>query len=280
MKTPGVAAEAGKLPQAVVARMAPEEAIALLPVAIANEPLPVTFLTEFGRVPGPGRGAHPGRHPPPDPRGAGRAARRRSARRSSSRPAASEMDAHRQLASFYGRSHRPASVRERFLHLVAGESWRAASDLLAQSGRVILSLGYSAALREALVHMTLGMPPGAGRMRALRVEAELLRYHSEFTEAVQVLRRAISDAADDERLVGECLLEISELYVKLRQLDDARRVLSRRPGCSAPHEPAAGPDPVRRGPPGRGRGAHPGPVDVQRGVPGRQAGPPPRARPR
>jgi tetratricopeptide (TPR) repeat protein len=234
VKTPGVAAEAGKLPQAVVARMANEEAAALLPVAIANEPLPVTFLTEFGGIP-PARVAeltqvgilHPTRE--------GRVELLESIRKALIIKVGDlEMEAHRQLASFYGRSHRAPAVRERFLHLVAGESWRAASDLLGQSSGVILSLGYSLALREALVHMVLGMPPGGGRMRALRVEAQLLRYHSEYTEAIQVLRRAIVDAGDDEKVVAECLLEISELYVRLRQVDDAKGVLEEARALGTP----------------------------------------------
>jgi tetratricopeptide (TPR) repeat protein/DNA-binding MarR family transcriptional regulator len=225
VEAPGVEAEPGKLPQAVVARMAADEAKALLPVAIANEPLPVTFLTEFGGV-SPTRVAeltqigilHPTRE--------GRVELLEAIRKALIIKAGDyEVEAHRQLASFYGRSHRPAAVRERLIHLVAGESWRAASDLLAQSSRVVLSQGYSAALREALVHMALAMPVGPGRIRALRVEAELLRYHSEYAEAIQVLRRAIADAEADERLIAECLLEIGELHVRLRQIDDARGVL-------------------------------------------------------
>jgi tetratricopeptide (TPR) repeat protein len=225
VKTPGAEAEPAKLPEAVVARMSRPEVVALLPVALANEPLPVTFLTEFGGVPqarvveltqvGILHLTHEGRVELLE------AIRKALILRAGD----SEVAAHRQLASFYARSHRPPSVRERFLHLVAGESWRAASEVLAQSGRVILSLGYSSTLRQALVHMSLGMPAGPGRIRALRTEAELLRYHSDFTEAIQVLRRMISDAAGDDRLVAECLLEISQIYTRQRQIEEATRAV-------------------------------------------------------
>jgi hypothetical protein len=134
-----------------------------------------------------------------------------------------EREAHSSLAVFYSRSHRPEAVRERFLHLVEAESWKLASQLLARQEREILRLGYSETVRNAMRHLSTVLPPGQARARVLTTEADLLRGHSDYSEAIVTLRRAMSEAETDTRLVCECLLSIVDLYVRLRQLDQAEK---------------------------------------------------------
>lgn len=69
------------------------------------------------------------------------------------------------------------------------------------------------------------MAKGAPRVRALRVEAVLLRAHSDYPEAILSLRRAIDESENDPKVAAECLHLIVELYVRLRQLEDADRTL-------------------------------------------------------
>ncbi|HWX24733.1 MAG TPA: hypothetical protein VN083_06795, partial [Vicinamibacteria bacterium] len=137
-----------------------------------------------------------------------------------------ERKAHLTLAAYYGRSHRPDSVRERFLHFVAGEAWRDASQILIRQEKTLLSLGYSDPLRNALRHLTLAMPRGAPRVRALRVEAAILRLHSEYAESILSLRRAFVEAEGDSKTEADCLLLIVELYVRMRQIEEAERAFS------------------------------------------------------
>jgi len=233
--TPGVEATVNVLPAAVVRRLTKDEVGALLPIALANEPMPETLITAEGSVPAEriGQWVQAGilyRA------GEGRVeliqvVRAALVARVSSRE---EREAHVALANFYGRSHRPESVRERFLHLVAAEEWKAADQLLVHHERKLLALGYSDTLRTALRHLTLAAPKGAPRIRALRSEAELLRLHSEYAEAILSLRRAIVESDHDPRIEAECLHQILELYVRLRQVDDATTAYQDALKCAPP----------------------------------------------
>lgn len=228
---PGLDASPSTLPAAVVDRLPLEEAIGLLPIAISHEPLPVSFIRDSSGIPGERleelrrmgilqstveghlellqvvRAALVGRLGPIE-----------------------EREAHLRLAAYYGRSHRPESVRERFHHLAAGEQWDEAVQLLARHERPLLALGYSDAFRNALNHMTLAMPPGAHRVRALRVEAMVLRSHSEYPESILAFRRAILEAAGDARIESECLHQIVDLYVRLHQVAEAEHALDEARG--------------------------------------------------
>ncbi|MCI4334002.1 MAG: hypothetical protein L3K01_09855, partial [Thermoplasmata archaeon] len=219
------------LPAAVVDRLPLEEAVGLLPIAISHEPLPVSFVRDSSGIPGERleelrrmgilqstveghlellqvvRAALVGRLGPVE-----------------------EREAHLRLAAYYGRSHRPESVRERFHHLAAGEQWDEAVQVLARHERPLLALGYSDAFRNALNHMTLAMPPGAHRVRALRVEAMVLRSHSEYPESILAFRRAILEAAGDARIESECLHQIVDLYVRLHQVAEAEHALDEARG--------------------------------------------------
>ncbi|HEV2519167.1 MAG TPA: hypothetical protein VGX00_00900 [Thermoplasmata archaeon] len=225
VQNPGVEARPSTLPDAVVAKMPPTEIADLLPVALANAPLPLSFLSEFGQM-DRDRIDELVRIGILHPTGEGRVEILEAIRKALiNRAGPLDLEAHRTLASYYGRSHRSDMVRERFLHLVAGEDWRSAAEILTHDERKILSLGYSDALRNALNHMTLAMPLGPGRLRALQVEAELLRAHSEYSEAILLLRRASADSGEDKRTRAECQLKIVELQIRLRQLEGARTTL-------------------------------------------------------
>ena len=221
---PGVEADAAHLPGAVVKRLPQSEVSAMLPAALANEPLPITFLSD-------GQGLSILRINELVRMGIlhrtlqGRVEILQVVRAAllGRIGTADERLAHLQLAQFYARSRRPEAVRERFLHLVDGESWKAAADLLSQQERTILRLGYSETLRNALRHLTTVLPRGQSKVRVLIIEAALLRHHSDYSEGVLSLRRAIAEAHDDPRIAGECLLTISDLHVRLRQLSEARK---------------------------------------------------------
>ncbi len=229
VQNPGVEANFTTLPDAVIAKMPASEIADLLPIALANAPLPLSFPQEFGKMERE-RVDELVRIGILHPTGEGRVELLEAIRRALiNRAGPLDVQAHRTLAQFYGRSHRPEAVRERFLHLVAGEEWRAATELLARDERTnerkILSLGYSDALRNALNHMTLAMPQGPGRLRALLVGADLLRNHSENSEAILLLRRAVADAGEDPRLRAECHLRISELQLRQHQVESAREAV-------------------------------------------------------
>jgi DNA-binding MarR family transcriptional regulator len=223
VSNPEVEADAATLPSAILRRLPAEEVRAMLPVVLANEPLPVSFVGESGRL-SPGRIAdliHTGiLHKTLQ----GRVEVLQVVRDAvMSRVGPSdEREAHARLAVFYSRSRRPESVRERFLHLVEAESWKPAAQLLARQEREILRLGYSETLRNAMRHLATVLPPGQARARVLTTEADLLRAHSDYSEAIVALRRAMSEGEADPRLVCECQLTIVDLYVRLRQLDQAQ----------------------------------------------------------
>ncbi|HXQ48403.1 MAG TPA: AAA family ATPase [Thermoplasmata archaeon] len=225
--TPNVEATASALPAAVVERLPLEELIGLIPIALANEPIPISFVVENAGIAstrldqlvqiGLLQKTHQGRVEVLQVV--------RGALLTKVGPL-EERAGHLTLAAYYGRSHRPESVRERFLHLVSAEAWRLSTHLLDKQERTLLSLGYSDQLRNALRHLTLAMPRGKGRVLALRVEATLLRLHSEFSEAILSLRRAISEAEGDSRFQAECVCQIVELCVRLGQLEEADRELA------------------------------------------------------
>jgi DNA-binding MarR family transcriptional regulator len=223
VSNPEIQADPDTLPEAVIKRLPVTEIQAVLPAALANEPLPTTFLTDESGLSLPRlqelsrmgivhktlqdrvevlqvvRGAILSRVTP-----------------------AEEREAHLLLARFYGRSHRPETLRERFLHLVEGEDWKSASHLLDEQQRVVLRLGYSETLRSALRHLSGALPRGPARLRVLMIEASLLRAHSDYAEAVQTLRRAASESEADPKASCEALLGIVDLYIRLAQVDLAR----------------------------------------------------------
>jgi tetratricopeptide (TPR) repeat protein/DNA-binding MarR family transcriptional regulator len=224
VSNPGVEADAASLPGKVVARLSMDDLRAVLPVALSNEPLPPEFITEGSPLPSSRvselvrmgvlqramrgrvevlqvvRGALLARVSPAD-----------------------ERAAHLALAEFYSGSHRPEAIRERFLHLVEGEAWKPASQLLAQQERTLLALGYSEALRTALRHLSTALPRSSAKVRVLQVEAALLRHHSDYAEAIGALQRAIAESNEDPKATCESLLAIVDLRLRLHQLEDALR---------------------------------------------------------
>jgi tetratricopeptide (TPR) repeat protein/DNA-binding MarR family transcriptional regulator len=223
VSNPDVEADAATLPTAILKRLPPEEVRAILSVVLANEPLPISFVAELGEV-SSGRISdliHTGLlHKTLQ----GRVEVLQVVREAvlARVGTADEREAHSRLAVFYSRSHRPEAVRERFLHLVEAESWKLAGQLLDRQERVILRLGYSQAVRNAMRHLVTGLPSGQSRARVLTTEADLLRAHSDYSEAIVALQRAISEGESDSRLVCESLLSIVDLHLRLRQLDQAK----------------------------------------------------------
>lgn len=223
---PDVEATAKQLPAAIVDRLSRDEHLGLLPLALANEPLPASFILEASGLPGVRveqlvrtgvlQGSVQGRLE------LLQVVRTVLLNRVSP---AEERAAHLKLAAYYGRSHRPEAVRERFLHLVEGEAWRLAVQLLTHQERTLLSLGYADSLRASFRHLTIALPKGPNRVRAFRLEAAILRAHSEYGEAINSLRRAIADAEGDGRIQSECLMAIVELYTRMRQLPEAQRAM-------------------------------------------------------
>jgi tetratricopeptide (TPR) repeat protein/DNA-binding MarR family transcriptional regulator len=224
---PGVEATPAQLPAAAVDRLTDRELSAIVPIALANEPLPISFVLETS--------------------GEEEAALNRLVRGgilqrtlegrveilqvvrnaiSARIKPAQEKDAHLKLALFYGRSRRPEAVRERFLHLVAAEDWHGAAPILSNQETTLLALGYSDAFRNAVRQLASALPKGAARIRALQFEARVLRMHSEYSEALLRLRRAMDEAQGDRRTEAECLLQMVELHVRMQQLPDAEALLA------------------------------------------------------
>jgi tetratricopeptide (TPR) repeat protein/DNA-binding MarR family transcriptional regulator len=222
VSNPEVEADAATLPGRVVGQLPIEEVRALLPIALSNEPLPIAFIGESASLPTPRlneiirmgilQKTLQGRMEIPQVV--------RTAIFSRVVPE-DEREAHLQLAEYYSGSHRPEAVRERFLHLVDGESWKVASQLLVQQERTLLGLGYSEALRGAFRHLSTALPQGPGKVRVLLAEATLLRHHSDYSEAINTLRRAISVSNDEPKVTCEALLSIVDLLARLRQVDEA-----------------------------------------------------------
>ncbi|MGD0588508.1 MAG: ATP-binding protein [Thermoplasmata archaeon] len=224
VSNPDVEADASTLPTAVVARLTPEDVRAVLPVALANEPVPLAFASDF-------EGTPLERLMELEKMGVlhrtlqGRVEVLQVVKTALLARAASPdvREAHSRLAQYYSRSHRPDAVRERFLHLVEGEFWKAAAQLLTQQETTLLRLGYSETLRTALRHLSNVLPRGPLRVRVLQVEATLFRLHSDYSDAISTLRRAISESDEEPRTVGECLLSIAELYIRLHQVGEAQK---------------------------------------------------------
>lgn len=226
VSNPDIHTDAARLPEAVVKRLPASEIRAILPAAIANEPLPESFLAEDS-------GLTPARLDDLVRMGILHRGLQdrievlqvvRSALLARVGPG-DERAAHLQLARFYGRSHRPEALRERFLHFVDGEDWKSASHLLDEQQRTVLRLGYSETLRGSLRHLATALPRGPTRVRVLVVEAALLRAHSDYLEAMQTLQRAIADSQGDKRVECECRLSIAEIHFRLAQVEQAKHEL-------------------------------------------------------
>ncbi|MCI4353718.1 MAG: AAA family ATPase [Thermoplasmata archaeon] len=224
--TPGVEASSATLPSVVVSRLTEPQVRGLLPIALANEPLPLAWITETSEltVTGLTEFTQSGLL---QKSGGNRVEMLQVVRNAllDRAEASWEREARLQLALFYGRSHRPDALRERFLHLVAAEAWKQSLDVLGRQQKALLSLGYSDHLRNALRRLTMGLSSGPGRIKVLRAEANILHLHSQHAEAVLALRQAVAEAQGDERLTGECLLEMVEPQIRMRQIDEAARTL-------------------------------------------------------
>jgi tetratricopeptide (TPR) repeat protein/DNA-binding MarR family transcriptional regulator len=236
MAVPGEGAvPASGLADAAVGRLTADEVEALLPLSLANEPLPRAFLLDSNRI-AAGRVQELVGHGIVQPASEGRVEILQAVRGALiARVGAAELrQAHRELARFYGRSHRIEAIRERFLHLVSGEAWREAGELLSRSESSLVASGYSEALRQALEQVMLSSPSETVRVMALRAEGHQLRVHGDYTEAVTRLRRAAA-ASRDPRVSVECLLGTVELHSRLRQTKEARQAVdeARRIGASS-----------------------------------------------
>jgi tetratricopeptide (TPR) repeat protein/DNA-binding MarR family transcriptional regulator len=222
VQNPDVSGPASALPSGVLRRLPPGELRSMLPLAIANEPLPQSFLADGGDL-SPARILELTRMGVLHRTLQGQVEILQVVRQAllnQARPS-EEIAAHLRLASYYARSHRPDSVRQRLLHLVSGEAWKPAVQLLTQQDKVLLSLGYSDALRTSLRHLATVLPRGSARLRALNVEIRLLRQHSNYADAVAALRRAIDEAEGDPAVTCQCLLSIVDLLIRLRQIPEA-----------------------------------------------------------
>jgi tetratricopeptide (TPR) repeat protein/DNA-binding MarR family transcriptional regulator len=220
--TAEVPADAAMLPTAVVKRLSLAEVRAILPAALANEPLPAHLITEDSGL-SPERLLDLSRmgilhRPSAEQVEVLQVVREAVLGRAA--PAA-EREARLQLARYYGRSHRPEAVRERFLHLVGGEDWKGASHLLDAQQRVVLRLGYSETLHAAVRRLAAALPHGPARVRVLQVEASMLRHHSDYAGAIASLRRAISEATGDARTICEFLLSIVDLHIRMGDVSQA-----------------------------------------------------------
>ncbi len=222
---PDVVADVSTLPAAILKKLPPDDLSAILPAALASEPVPASFvleqagftaerLDELARMGLLQRTTH-------DRVEVLQVVR--TAIIAFVKPAA-EREAHLQLARYYGRSHRPEALRERFLHMVAGEDWRGASSLLDEQQRVVLRLGFSDQLRVALRQLANALAHGPAKVRVLFVEAALLRHHSDYAESIVSLRRVIAESDGDPRTCCEALLAIVELHLRLSSLDEAEVV--------------------------------------------------------
>jgi tetratricopeptide (TPR) repeat protein/DNA-binding MarR family transcriptional regulator len=225
---PEAASQAYELPSIVVSQLKAPELRAILPAVVANEPIPAQFILE-DRVLSPERikdlatvgilqlGLHDRVEVLQTIRGAVLARVEPG----------DERIAHRRLARFYGRSHRPETLRERFLHLVAGEEWKVAAELVRTHERELLRLGYSDVLRGAIRTLVTALPAGPAKVRAYLVEGTLLRQHANYAEAVLSYRRAMAQAGTDDRVRREALLAIVDLEIRLGQVETAEQEFRR-----------------------------------------------------
>jgi DNA-binding MarR family transcriptional regulator/tetratricopeptide (TPR) repeat protein len=227
VSNPEIEADAATLPSRVVDRLTLEELRAMLPIALSNEPIPIAFVTDSGALSqaqltevlrmGIVQKSQQGRLEILQVVRAAMLARVTPT---------DERAAHLVLADFYARSHRPESVRERLLHLVGAEAWRAAAQLVVQQDRTLLGLGYSEALRNALRHLATALPRGIPKVRVLQAEAAMLRHHSDYGDSIAVLRRVVTEAHGDPKIACDALLSTVELRIRLRQVDEAAQAYS------------------------------------------------------
>jgi tetratricopeptide (TPR) repeat protein/DNA-binding MarR family transcriptional regulator len=222
VSNPDVEADAATLPGRVVERLSSEDIRALLPIALSNEPLPVAFITD-SQILSSARLNEVIRMGIVQKSSQGRLEILQVVRTAllSRVGPTDERAAHLQLADFYSGSRRPESVRERFLHMVEGELWKPASQLLLKQESTLRELGYSEALRAAFRHLSTALPQGPAKVRVLLAEATLLRHHSDYGEAINTLRRAISESDEDPKVTEEALLSIVDLLIRLHQVDEA-----------------------------------------------------------
>ena len=223
ISNPELEATAAQLPIRVIERLPLVEAQALLSIALSNEPMPATFMAgpgEFSQT----RLAELIKMGLLQRALQGRVEVLQVVRTAlTSRLGSSEVRAaHLKLAAFYARSHRPEAIRERFLHLVQGESWKDAAQLLMRQQRILLGLGYSEHLRNSLRRLSAALPRSPAKVRTLEAEATLLRHHSDHSESIVVLRRAISESNDDQRTTAEASMRIVELYIRIGDFESAR----------------------------------------------------------
>jgi len=222
VSNPGVEADAATLPGRVVERLSMEDVRALLPVAVANEPLPLRFVSESTGM-SQARLEETIRIGVVQKTAQGRVEILQVVRaallgRVSSQD---EKAAHLTLSDFYAGSRQPEAIRERFLHLVAAEAWRVAAQVLVQQERNVLSLGYSETLRDALRKLSLALPRSPNRVKVLLIEGTILRHHSDYEDAIRTVRQAIEDSRGEPKVTCEGLLTIVELLTRLRRVDEA-----------------------------------------------------------
>jgi DNA-binding MarR family transcriptional regulator len=222
------------LPSVVVGQLNQAELRAIVPAAVASEPLPAAFLLED-------RALTPDRLKQLAKIGILQVGLRDSVEVLQTIKSAvlarvepgDERAAHLRLAQFYGRSHRPETLRERFLHLVAGEQWKVAADLLHRHERELMRLGYSDVLRGAIRTLVTALPAGPAKVKTYLTEATMLRQHADYNDAILSLRRAITHAPNDDHIAREALLGIVELEIRLGQLDLAEQEFARSEQISA-----------------------------------------------
>ncbi len=223
----------GNLPSLIVGRLSEMDLEGLLSIAASNEPMPHSFLQETG-------GLRTERITELVNQGlVQRATEGRLEVLQSVRAAilarvtvTQVRAAHLALARYYGRSHRTEAVRERFLHLISGQSWRLAGELLTHQESFLLASGYSDAVRNGLAQLTVSSTQEAIRVRALRTQAQLLRVHSEWTEAIACLENAVTESRKDPRAQAECLLSMVEPQCRLQRIEEAQGALDRARGMA------------------------------------------------
>jgi tetratricopeptide (TPR) repeat protein/DNA-binding MarR family transcriptional regulator len=219
---PHVDATPGDLPLEIVRQLSAADLRGIVPAALANEPLPSGFLMEETGLSAV-RLAELVRMGILHQRGNDRVEVLEVVRRAVLGRVAPEDEraSHLALARFYGRSHRSEALRERFLHLTSGEDLGGAFRLLDEHQQTILRLGYSDGLRAAMRHLASGLPRGSSRVRALLAEAALLRHHSEYTESIGTLRRAVEESEPESPLAAEARFTMVEQMLRLGQLNEA-----------------------------------------------------------
>jgi tetratricopeptide (TPR) repeat protein len=219
---PGITGPATDVPSEMLRQLPEHEIDAILPLAIANYPLPPSFLERAAGLT-PERARELTRVGVLHPTVGGQIEMLQVVRNAllhQIRPN-QEHQAHLRLALYFSHSRHPDSVRQRFIHLVEGEAWKPALQVLARQERLLLSLGFSDALRNAFRHLAVVLPRGPSRLRALTSEVKLLRQHSNYSEAIASLRRVIVEADHDPALTGLCHLAIADMLIRTRGVEEA-----------------------------------------------------------